>query len=218
MNLFDDQLIEMKREGTTDLRKLYPVSQRRVAKRVLPWVVGCTFINWAVFSFVSSLSAYADESVLQVAQNSFICLLALSILGCLIFFIYEELYHSRYRYAIEAGHLVICKGLFLKERGSFPLSRITEVYLERSFLDLVFGVYQLHISTPTSHSGEFAYIVGLTRDAAMGLQETITGALDSPIDIEMAQAGAKQVKGAKKKEFSKRAIETARKNRPIMGS
>lgn len=218
MRILDDQVIEMRKEGTTDLRKMFPVSQRRIAKRVVPWVLLAIALNWAVISFVSSLDGSVGGSFLETTQSIALILLFVSIVACIGKFAYEELYQTRYRYAIEAGHLVICKGLFLKERGSFPLSRITEVYLDRSWLDLIFGIYVLHVSTPTNHSDEFARIVGLTQKNAMGLQEIITSSVDSPIDMEMAEVGAKTSRGLPKRKFSKEAIKKAEKTRPIMGS
>jgi len=218
MKFFDDQLIEMRKDGTTDLRKLYPVSQLRVAKRVIPWVLAAIILNWALINAVSSLDGTVSGDALSGIQNTVLIIIALSIIGCVLKFVYEELYQSRYRYAIEAGHLVICKGLFLKERGSFPLSRITEVYLDRSWLDLIFGIYILHVSTPTNHSDEFARIVGLTQKNALALQEIITDSLDSPIDMEMAEVGARKSRGMKKKKFTEETIEKAKQVRPIMGS
>ena len=197
---------------------MFPVSQRRIAKRVLPWVLLAIALNWAVISFVSSLDGSISGSFLETTQSVALLLLFVSIVTCIGKFVYEELYQTRYRYAIEAGHLVICKGLFLKERGSFPLSRITEVYLDRSWLDLIFGIYVLHVSTPTNHSDEFARIVGLTQKNAMGLQEIITSSVDSPIDMEMAEVGARTSQGLPKRKFSEEAIKKAEKTRPIMGS
>jgi len=218
MRILDDQVIEMRKEGTTDLRKLFPVSQRRVAKRVVPWFLLALVVNFAIISFVSSLDGNVGDSLVETAQSVALLILFLSIATIVLKLVYEELYQTRYRYAIEAGHLVICKGLFLKERGSFPLSRITEVYLDRSWLDLLFGIYVLHVSTPTNHSDEFARIVGLTQKNAMGLQEIITSSVDSPIDMEMAEIGARTSKGLPKKKFSKEAIEKAERAGPIMGS
>lgn len=198
MRLFDDNLIEMKKEGTVDLRTIFPVSYRRIIRRVFPWLVISLVLNGVFWYFARSLKEWgASETWLLPIQNISLFLIAVSFILCLGKFIYEHLYHSRYRYAIEAGHLVICKGLILKERGSFPLSRITEVYLDRTYLDLLFGLYIVHISTPTSHSGEFAHIVGLSQQNALELQETITDALDSPLDMEMAQVSIEKNKKKK---------------------
>jgi len=116
-------------------------------------------------------------------------LVLLSFFAAIGKFIFEVLEVQHYSYGIEAGHLVISKGIVLKRRGSFPLSRITDVYLDRTFADFLFGLYTLHISTPTMTSGHFARIDGLSLKSALRMQEVLTDCLDSPIDVEMGSHG-----------------------------
>jgi membrane protein YdbS with pleckstrin-like domain len=94
-------------------------------------------------------------------------------------YFYERLYRACYRYGIEANHLILSKGIILKQRGQFPLSRITDVYLDRTLGDLFFGLYNLHLSTPTSHSEKFARIDGLKLKTALAFQKYLTTCLES---------------------------------------
>lgn len=91
-------------------------------------------------------------------------------------------------YGVENGQFMISKGIFLKQRGSFPLGRITDIYLERGAIDLIFGLYDLHVSTPTVSSGEFAKISGLSRASAFGIQEKLSALVEEATHAEGADS------------------------------
>ena len=96
------------------------------------------------------------------------------------------MYRTSYYYAIKDGHLVVAKGVILRQRGSFPLSRITDVYLTKTVSDFVLGLYDLHISTPTTTSGEFAKIDGLGRSAAVLFQRDLTGYIEAYSEVRQS--------------------------------
>lgn len=98
---------------------------------------------------------------------------------------YYYIKRRTYYYGIEEGQLVIARGIILRERGYFQLSRITEVYLDRSFIDVLFGLYTLHISTPTAVSDKFARIDGLNEETALSLQQHLSLILEENYGSEV---------------------------------
>lgn len=135
------------------------------------------------FVLVSSLSLAISIGLVSYIQDDFfkksceLGLLIISILAFLIWlarFLLLELEHHCYYYGVESGHFVFSKGIFLKQRASFPLSRITDLYVDRTFGDFIFGLYNLHVSTPTVHSGEFARVLGLNKKNVDGLQRRLS--------------------------------------------
>ena len=125
------------------------------------------------------ISPEAESQIDQIVLALFIGVSA----AAAMFVLYEVMYRTSYYYAIKEGHLVVAKGVVLRQRGSFPLSRITDVYLTRTFGDFIFGLYDLHISTPTTTSGEFAKIDGLGRAAAVAFQRDLTGYIEAYSDV-----------------------------------
>ena len=167
-----------------NLRRKYPLSYWVVIKRTISWV--CL---WLIGFLLTIYTQSVDSSALispvaeaQIDQIVLVLFLGVSAVSA-AFIIYEVMYRTSYYYAIKEGHLVVAKGVILRQRGSFPLSRITDVYLTRTFGDFVFGLYDLHISTPTTSSGEFAKIDGLGRAAAVAFQRDLTGYIEAYSDV-----------------------------------
>lgn len=105
-------------------------------------------------------------------------ILALASIALALFWIISVTYYSlkraSYYYGIDDSQLIFVRGILVKERGYFQLSRITEVYVDRSIVDLLFGLYSLHVSTPTAQSDKFARIEGLTESSAFALQSHLS--------------------------------------------
>ena len=89
------------------------------------------FIEWI------SVGGAVPESDLAIKQLV-ICFGA-GIVAC-IRLLYAELFRRTYQYQIRGLNLVITKGIFLKETVKIPVSRITEVYLKRTFGDFLLGL------------------------------------------------------------------------------
>ncbi len=210
MKLLDDEVHEMK-AGAVNLRAECPISIRLAMKKSMAYfLVFLLILGLSVGILYVLESSMTEDTELRV-QNVALVLIFLSFIVAVGKFLFEALEIVYYRYGIEAGHFVISKGIILKRRGSFPLSRITDVYLDRTVFDFIFGLYSLHFSTPTMSSGAFARIDGLTLKSAMALQERLTDCLDSPIDVEMGSHG----KDENSKEFSENAKSKAKNFRSV---
>jgi membrane protein YdbS with pleckstrin-like domain len=105
--------------------------------------------------------------------------IVLFILFALIFIVisinifYNYLYYKTYYYNIKEDLLVIRKGLFLPDEISIPYNRIQDIYVDRDTLDLILGLYDVHVSSATTESGKDAHIDGVTYANAVKLKEMI---------------------------------------------
>ena len=74
----------------------------------------------------------------------------------------------------------------LDQEITLPFSRITDVYVDQDMFDVFFGLYDVHISTPTQESGLFAHIDGVNKAGSQELRQMI---LDRINRSETAGAG-----------------------------
>lgn len=173
-------------EGKINLRKLYPISHLWPFMRSVSWLLAFVFcliiVAFADYYWASEIERDLERDLVHFVMAM---LLAISFLGWVMRFLLYELEMWHYDYRVEKGHLNIHKGIFLKQKGSFPLARITDIYLDRSFSDFVFGLWNVHVSTPTASSGVFARVNGLSELNATGLQRSLSELVQaSTIDME----------------------------------
>ena len=155
-----------------DLKKAYPMAIRWPIMRTMSYfylVLIVVFLIWGLDKII--IHAISDESVLLIWERVMVFFILASISYWLFQLILHWLRKRSYDYKIIGNHFHISKGILLKKRASFPLSQITDIYVERTFRGALFGLYMLNISTPTADSGEFSFIYGLTEERALGLQE-----------------------------------------------
>lgn len=176
-----------------NLVKRYPISAlHEFKKTVWPLVVG---LGAGMLVLLSSVSDYLGFGFLNLDPTVEIifkygAVIALS--AWVLLFLYQTLVRLTIYYGIENGHFVISRGIILKKRGFFPLNRITDVYLERSLADLIFGLHTLHVSTPTALSEQFARVEGLSTRNALGLQKQLTVVLsqsEAPLETRHPHSG-----------------------------
>lgn len=87
--------------------------------------------------------------------------------------LYQYLYFKRYFYDMNEKNIIIRKGVLAQKEITLPFSRITDVYVDQDILDVLFKLYDVHISTPTEESGLFAHIDGVSREGSKKLREMI---------------------------------------------
>lgn len=156
-------------EHEKDLKEIFPQPSRIILRRSLVWILVYILFAWGVFFSLSDVAPNRN----QLSQFTYLFgfyLIAIGAIVCIGKVIYEIAYHNLYLYKIEDGNLIVSEGIFLKERGMYPISAIRDVYLERNFLDLVFGLYNLHITNLSSESHHFGDIKGLAPEDAVGFQ------------------------------------------------
>lgn len=169
-----------------NLVKIHPISSLYVLRKtfwlLMPFVCTLIFLRWIPYisTSISNHAPMVDVANASLQTISFV-------LGISLFcgMSYYFLKRRSYFYGIEEGQLVIARGIIIRERGYFQLSRITEVYLDRSFIDVIFGLYTLRISTPTVVSDKFARIDGLNEESALALQHHISLILEENYGSEV---------------------------------
>lgn len=157
-------------EHQQDLRMVFPQPGRVILRRSLVWILIYILFTLGVLFALSDVSR--DRNQLSQFTHLFgFYLILIGGIVCIGKIIYETIYHHLYLYKIEDGNLVVSEGIFFKERGMYPISAIRDVYLERNFLDLVFALYNLHITNLSSESHHFGDIKGLSPEDAVGFQD-----------------------------------------------
>ena len=154
---------------TVDLRSLYPLPHRIVFRNSWPWLLAYIFAV-ALICWWAPASPSEDvfSSLLGIVSFYTVFVGMLAVCGKLLF---EEFHRATYWYGIEAGSAIVLYGVIVKHRTSLPLSRVSDIYLERNFADFVFGVYSLNFSTATAASLAHAKVHGLRRNEAVALQD-----------------------------------------------
>ena len=79
---------------------------------------------------------------------------------------YEREYLRKYFYDLNDDVLAIRKGVFGSRELTIPFAKIQEVFINRDILDLVFGLYDVYVSTATGRSILNAHLDGLEQDNA----------------------------------------------------
>ena len=157
--------------ASIDLKREFPMSFRRSLKKSF-WlfVLFLVMARVALFLHHQWVPTLAGERNIALANLSLISATLLCFFAWLGRLAYYEVERASYEYKLTAGNIYLKRGLLVKYTGSFPLSRITDIYLHRGMGDWFWGLSSLHISTPTTASGEFAYIHGLLTKDAEALQ------------------------------------------------
>ena len=160
------------------LRQTIPLQTRKILKKSFgPFIKILILGGIPTFLFVEALiggDIVGDPQRLQDHQGE-IRLIGYGILATFMFrtMAYELLYFLSYFYDMDEFNVVIRKGVISKKEVNLPFNRITDVYVDQDLLDVGLGLYDVHISTPTQESGEFAHIDGLNRSGAMKLKQMI---------------------------------------------
>ena len=155
-----------------DLKKLFPCSKRKAIRLSFRQLV--YFVIVSLFCLVLDhyiISDIESEVIRDPIQTLMLSAIFLTGFNWLYAYWLVKLRGKTLEYFIKDGSVVITKGLFLKRRGSFHLSQITDVYLVQEQLDWLFKTCTLCVSTANQASGQFAYIEGFDEEVAHGMQE-----------------------------------------------
>lgn len=131
---------------------------------------------WVVIIPVWNVFVLSLPQAKQVFSQNPLFLQAGILLAVLIFFgvpVYQWLYFKRYYYDLNEQMLTVRKGVVTQKEITLPFSRITDVYIDQDFLDVLFKLCDVHVSTPTSESGLFAHIDGVSKEDGEKLKALI---------------------------------------------
>lgn len=176
---FEDEFYEAGRRLT--LRQLVPIRKRKILKKSLGRIV-----ILAIPSLIALVLYFAGLDALRSGENgapgdyilakeTVLTSVVVGFFSVLVFYnpFWEALYFVTYHYDMDEKNVVIRKGVIAKREITLPFAKITDVYVDRDILDVIFSLYDVHISTPTVESGKFAHIDGVDRAGAKKLRQLI---------------------------------------------
>lgn len=153
------------------------LSRRKILKKTLKAnVVLLAVLAVAVLTFIFYPTLLSETLSQMLGINNFIVLIiiaAILIFSLILNVVYHYLYYKTYYYNIKDDVLVIRKGIFMPDEISIPYNRIQDIYVDRDMLDVVFGLYDVHVSSATVESGKDAHIDGVKQENASKLKEMI---------------------------------------------
>ena len=162
------------------LRSAYPIRKRKIFKRscinVLTSLAVSTTVGLSILGFIWLCTGGHDARfifTITVLKKPLFLTLSLLVLWVIWYPVYQYLYYKSYFYDLDNNNLYIKKGVATKRELTIPFSKITDVYLDQDLVDMMLGLYDLHVSTPTAESLKFAHIAGLNRQSALEIKERI---------------------------------------------
>ena len=171
------------------LREEIPLRRRKIIKKSLGRlirVVSIAAVLTVIFFGVYTLMEDGDTAMAHrfVAQEGQIRFVWYSVMAAWIFWepIYQYLYFAMYFYDMDEKNVIIRKGVVVQKEIILPFAKITDVYVDQDAPDVVLGLYDVHISTPTAESGAFAHIDGVDRKGAMTLRQMILEKINADKD------------------------------------
>lgn len=157
------------------LHRTIPLRYRKIVKKNIRSIL-LLCVGWCLISF--ALAAFSGTSWLAPRLGlaprtiwlgwSAVLVLALS-WRCA----YQLLYFLTYFYDMDDNNFIVRKGVIAKREITIPFNKVTDVYVDQDMLDVMLGLYNVHISTPTVESGQFAHIDGLNRRGAVELRRLV---------------------------------------------
>jgi len=154
--------------GDNPLSARLPLDSRKPLKKTAGWALWLAFPLLAVAGVAALVGFPVGYGVLAAAIIASGATLAVK-------YWYEREYLKKYFYDSNDGVLVIRKGVFGSRELAIPFEKIQEVFIDRDALDLIFGLYDVYVSTATSRSILNAHLDGLDQASAQTAAKLITG-------------------------------------------
>ncbi|NYZ79614.1 PH domain-containing protein [Candidatus Micrarchaeota archaeon] len=165
---------DLKSDATSNEIRL---SRKKILKKTFKANIILIAIFLAVTLVYLSSPAVISQTLSPLGINNealvMLFLLAVVFLAVVINILYNYLYYRTYYFNVKEDLIVIRKGIFLPDEISIPYNRIQDIYVDRDTLDLIFGLYDVHVSSATVTSEKDAHIDGVTNANAVKLKEMI---------------------------------------------
>ena len=138
--------------GKNPLSGVIPLEDVKPLKKTLSWAFAAVVL--CILAFIVVSLSYLPRWIPLVIASLSVAALGLK-------YWYEVEYLKRYFYDANDSVLVIRKGVFGSRELMIPLEKIQDIYVSRDIFDLMFGLYDVYVSTATSRSLLDAHIDGL---------------------------------------------------------
>ena len=174
--------VEQALKSGMPLRRIIPLQPRKVIKKSF-WGLLVVLFAWTIASFAMWhfwLSTESIEKMRTVWTNWALVLLVLILWRTG----YHILYFFSYSYDVDEKNIHIKKGVVAKKEITLPFAKITDVYIDQDILDVIFGLYDVHFSSPTEQSGRFAHIDGIDRRGAVQLRALVLDRINTEPEVD----------------------------------
>jgi membrane protein YdbS with pleckstrin-like domain len=162
------------------LKEVFPISTRYALRKSLGWAAALLpFIAICAFSLRQAELGSLERRIVFWAETGAVMLLVFK-------YLYGELYRQAFNYEMEGFRFVISRGVILKKIGSLPLLPVTEIYIQRSPIDILCGLANVDIFTPMDQTRQFARIEALTPRDAHHLQTFLGDLLTTQVFLAPA--------------------------------
>ena len=162
----------------TDLTHKFPIRKIKILREVIGRIIFLAFLS-VVFLQIAKWNGGWAEVLLRDAANVVVpsLIIIVFLMVILLDAAYQALYISCFKYATDGASLTISKGIIARHEITLPFNRITDLYVDQSVFDRIFGLYDLHFSTPTVTSGSAAHISGLNKNDCDALRQLVLDSL-----------------------------------------
>lgn len=92
---------------------------------------------------------------------------------------YYVVYWLMLEFRIEADRLKTQKGVIFQEEGSVPLTELSEFYIKRGWRDILLGLADLHVQTPTKFESGATILPGLGYSKAKEIKRKLISIAES---------------------------------------
>jgi uncharacterized membrane protein YdbT with pleckstrin-like domain len=151
------------------LRRIIPIKLRKILKGCF-WSLLAIFVCWSIISVVILRFVTVDNPHIDLIWSGWVIILFLLLMWRCG---YQILYLITYYYNVDDKHVIIRKGVIERAELTLPWDKITDVFVDQDAWDVVLCLYDVHISSPTIASGEFAHLDGVTKKGAYLLRKLI---------------------------------------------
>lgn len=114
-----------------------------------------------------------SDNIINNVLAVIVVFVILNILLTIFNIFYQRWYYETYFYDLTDDHIIIRKGVWMPNEITIPYERVQDIYVDQDFLDRIFGLYDVHLSSATFSSGMSAHIDGLEKIAADGLKQEL---------------------------------------------
>lgn len=171
-----------------ELSARFPRQARSILARSFWFLLAGLFavVAYLVLAATPLTSAPAGLEAAILRLTNWILLITVLIVA--IKLLYEVVYFLMFSYAIELEHLTITKGVFFRSRSSFPMAKVNDVSIQRSPIELLFGLYAINVLTASPVS-TYGRVGGLNRRNAASLQAFLLALVETTLpDVKEAAA------------------------------
>jgi len=164
-------------------REQFPLSHKKIIKKTIVStinIINLLLVIWAL-SVIIPVLIHKNQKVVNWLKLPPSLIFIFLFLIILLIYLYQRWYFAVYFYDLTPDFIQIKKGPITPREITIPYERIQDVYVDQDFLDMIFGLYDVHLSTATISSGIEAHIDGLEKQTAEGLRNIILQAIQQKI-------------------------------------